>query len=206
VVNVTVSSPPAPVVVSLAPSPQTIVGRAWTNITPSARMRATGFTGAVRYRLNRALPPGLVINSTTGVISGKPRVTASGTWTMTASDGASSATAVVIIRISPKPQVPTTPVVLPPVVRPPGCTVVVKRTVRTNAGQVARVRVSASGGVGRAGEGKPDFTVVRGPGGEVWVCVTGRRAVTVTVQLTAPATIGYQAYSMAKKYMVRKLR
>jgi hypothetical protein len=71
-----------------------VVGTAITNMIPSV-------TGTVdTYSIDPALPAGLSLNATTGVISGTPSVAAaSGNYTVTASNAGGSATAQVTIAI-----------------------------------------------------------------------------------------------------------
>jgi hypothetical protein len=61
----------AAAVASLTPSSLTISGTVGTPITPTTAFSASNFVGAVTYTATN-LPPGLSINSSTGVISGTP--------------------------------------------------------------------------------------------------------------------------------------
>jgi hypothetical protein len=190
----------------ITPATQSVTGTAWVYLPPTAKMSAYGFTGPVTYRINPALPLGLTFDSLSGLVSGIAQVTASGTWTITGTDGANSDTATLTLRINAKRQVASPAVTLPATLNNPGCTVIVAKTVRTNAAQSATVRVTAAAGITRAGDTHSDFRVVRGSGGKVSVCVTGRRALTVTVALSAPAAPGYTSYSLTKRYSVMRVR
>jgi hypothetical protein len=84
----TIGAPPTP---SISPSSLSINGTAGTAITPTAGFTTSNFVGSVTYAApNR--PAGLLINSSTGVISGTPTNSGSGTFTVTAT-GATSGSA-----------------------------------------------------------------------------------------------------------------
>ena len=59
--------------------------------------------GTITYSISPALPAGISLNTTTGVISGTPTVAASGTYTVTAGNGCSSTSVSIIITVSPIP-------------------------------------------------------------------------------------------------------
>jgi hypothetical protein len=89
--------------VSLTPLVQTISGVVGTALTPSIAYTATGFTKTpIVYSILPALPAGLALNSATGVISGTSTTPiALQQFTVTANDGSSSATATVVILVTP---------------------------------------------------------------------------------------------------------
>lgn len=92
--------PADPAPVSISPASQTITGVVGTTIIPTTQMSHYGFTGPVTYSVRPSLPSGLRLNPTTGVVSGKPGATASGTWTIKGSDGTHTDTASLVLRIS----------------------------------------------------------------------------------------------------------
>lgn len=57
---------------SVSPSTQSVSGQQNVAITATSSLTATGFTGAVSYTVQPALPAGLTLNSSTGSISGTP--------------------------------------------------------------------------------------------------------------------------------------
>ena len=82
------AAPPTP---SISPSSLSINGTAGTAITPTAGFTNSNFVGSVTYAAANP-PAGLSINSSTGVISGTPSTSGSGTFTVTAT-GATSGSA-----------------------------------------------------------------------------------------------------------------
>ena len=85
---------------TLTPATQTINGKEASTIASSAALTAASFTRAVTYTINPALPNGLALDATTGVISGKPvAALASTVYTITATDGTYSATSAVTILV-----------------------------------------------------------------------------------------------------------
>jgi len=89
---------------SIAPATQTVTGNPGTPITPTTAYTATGLAGAVTYAITSGtLPDGLVLNPTTGVITGTPTETSSATVTITAtgaSFGQASATVTFSVTLS----------------------------------------------------------------------------------------------------------
>lgn len=59
---------------ALTPSTQKLSGAVGTAITPSSAPTPTGLNGSVSYAVSPALPAGLTLNTSTGVISGTPTV------------------------------------------------------------------------------------------------------------------------------------
>ncbi len=86
---------------SLSPSSQSITGVAGSTVT-SKTITGTGFTGAITYTVATALPNGLSINNSTGVISGIPSIAQKSTsYTIAASDGTATASTKVSIAVNP---------------------------------------------------------------------------------------------------------
>jgi YVTN family beta-propeller protein len=87
-------------IVSLTPTGQSVVGRVGTAITPTAPLVATEFDGPIVYGVSPALPDGLVLDSTTGVVSGSPTAAqTSGRYAITATGAAGVATVGLSIRV-----------------------------------------------------------------------------------------------------------
>jgi len=85
---------------ALTPTPQVVMARVGTAITPTTAYTATGLGTSRTFTVSPALPAGLSIAAATGVISGTPTATSATTaYTVTASDGTSSATARVSITV-----------------------------------------------------------------------------------------------------------
>ena len=87
---------------SIAPATNTISGNANKAITATAGYTSRNFLNAagVQYTISPALPTGLTINATTGVISGTPTSISSATYTVTGTSGAESASASLTINIA----------------------------------------------------------------------------------------------------------
>lgn len=62
----------------LLPATQTITGTSGIAIAPTAPLVGTEFGGTIAYTISPALPTGLTLNSTTGVISGATTITTPG--------------------------------------------------------------------------------------------------------------------------------
>lgn len=102
-VTITVSDP------SLSPATQSIETNMNAAITPTAALVAEGFPGTVGYTIAPALPAGLTLDSTTGVISGTPTVAqATATHTITGTDGVKTATTAVDVTVNPQTLDPAT--------------------------------------------------------------------------------------------------
>lgn len=76
---------------SVSPSTQTVTGTPGVAITPTSALTASGLNGTVTFS-SGALPSGLTLNTSTGVVSGTPTATSNATVTITAT-GSSSGTA-----------------------------------------------------------------------------------------------------------------
>ncbi len=102
---------PTAVQARLAPTPQTVKVDVGTPIT-TAVLAEFGFTGPVTYSISPVLPSGLSLDTETGVISGTPVATLSQTaFTITGSDGTTSALARVNLAVGADPTSTPTPVV-----------------------------------------------------------------------------------------------
>ena len=98
---------------SITPSTQSISGVATSAITPTTAYTPVNLTSPV-YTVSPALPAGLVISATTGVISGTPTSTSASTsYVVTATSGAQSATATVTLVVTAAPT-PTPVIYIPP--------------------------------------------------------------------------------------------
>ena len=77
-------------------------------MSPSTALTATGFGGVVSYGISPALPFGLSLNASTGVISGTPTTTQAATSFVITGTGETSgtATALVSLAISATPPLP----------------------------------------------------------------------------------------------------
>ncbi len=89
----------------MTPTSQTLKNPVNAPLPASAAITPIGFAGIVAYTISPALPTGLVIDSTTGIISGTPVLPQAATkYTLSASDGISgTATATVSIAITNPP-------------------------------------------------------------------------------------------------------
>ena len=89
---------------SISPTSRTITGKVGSAITPTSSLTATNFLGAVTYSISPALPVGLVMDTSTGVISGTPTETAtSKIFVITGVNGSDSANSDVTITIAAQP-------------------------------------------------------------------------------------------------------
>lgn len=89
-------------IAGLSPASQAVQGTAGAAITATTAFTATGFAGAMSYTVSPALPSGLNISQSTGVISGTPAAAqAASSYTVTATGAtAGTATAIVSIRVA----------------------------------------------------------------------------------------------------------
>ena len=87
-------------VASLAPATQTVSAATGRTITPTTAITATGFETPT-YTVAPALPAGLALNATTGVISGTPTaVSGAATYTITATQGTLTASTTLSIAVA----------------------------------------------------------------------------------------------------------
>jgi alpha-tubulin suppressor-like RCC1 family protein len=86
---------------SLSPATQTVSGSVGTAIASTTAYTATYFSGNISYSISPALPTGLLINSSTGVISGTPTAVGNPiSYTVTAVGSlAGNATAIITIGV-----------------------------------------------------------------------------------------------------------
>ena len=98
-ISITVSAAATP---SLSPSTQTVSGTVGSSITSTTAYTATNFTGTLSYAVSPALPSGLSLDTSTGVVSGTPSASQSATsYTITGTgSGSGSATATISITVS----------------------------------------------------------------------------------------------------------
>jgi hypothetical protein len=86
---------------ALSPATQSVNGVAGSPITPTTAYTATEIPGTKTFTITPALPAGLTLNASTGVVTGTPTVTlVATTFTVTASDGTASATATISLTIT----------------------------------------------------------------------------------------------------------
>ncbi|MFZ9727093.1 MAG: putative Ig domain-containing protein, partial [Ilumatobacteraceae bacterium] len=85
----------------ITPAAQSVSGVVGTAITATTAFTSTGISGTKVFVINPSLPGGLSINTATGVVSGTPtEASVAANYTVTASDGTTSATATITISIS----------------------------------------------------------------------------------------------------------
>ena len=136
-------------------------------------------------------------SGTTCTVSGLTNGTAytfSVVATNVAGDGPPSTTAAV----TPTSQAQTAKVKTPKKIKPKGKTVLLKKAVKTNAGQKAKAKVKVSP------KSKKYSKVKITKSGKVTIQTKGKKKLKVTLKLKAPATDRYTAYSYTKKWKVKK--
>jgi hypothetical protein len=85
----------------VTPAAQSVSGVVGSAITATTAYTVTGISGTKVFVISPTLPAGLSMNSSTGVVSGTPTASSvASNYTVTVSDGATSATATVTIAIS----------------------------------------------------------------------------------------------------------
>ena len=85
----------------VTPAAQSINGVVGTAITATSAYTVTGISGTKVFVISPTLPAGLSINTATGVVSGTPTASSvASNYTVTVSDGATSATATITIAVS----------------------------------------------------------------------------------------------------------
>jgi hypothetical protein len=93
----------AAVAAVLTPATQTLSGTVGSALTASSALSASGFSGAVSYAISPALPTGLSLNTSTGVVSGTPTAAQSATSYTLTGTGATSGTATTSLSITVAP-------------------------------------------------------------------------------------------------------
>lgn len=94
---------------TVSPASQQLAGTVGQEVTPTIPLQTTNIAGGVTYTIEPELPEGLSLSAQTGVVSGTPTQEASGTYTITATGGASgSAQAQLVLSIS-RPAAPSAP-------------------------------------------------------------------------------------------------
>jgi alpha-tubulin suppressor-like RCC1 family protein len=154
---------------------------------------------------------GCVTSGTSCVVSGLANGTAY-TFTVTARNAigtstpsAFSAPVIPTAPVTPQPaprplQKQTASVKVPKKIKYKGKTVLLKKTVRTNAAQKAKAKVTVKP------KKKKYSRVTTTTSGKVTITTRGKKKLNVTLKLTAPATSQYTAYSYTKKWTVKKKR
>ena len=85
----------------VTPAAQSVSGVVGTAISATTAYTVTGISGTKVFVISPTLPAGLSINTSTGVVSGTPSAASvAANYTVTVSDGATSATATITIAVS----------------------------------------------------------------------------------------------------------
>jgi len=110
VINVTTSVALPIVPPALTPTTQSVIGVVNTQISSTQPLASANFSTTPVITISPALPAGLSIDATTGVISGTPSVTAAqATYTVTATAGSQTATSAVTLVVTAAPTPTLTP-------------------------------------------------------------------------------------------------
>lgn len=89
------------VAAAITPTTQSVSGSAGEAITPTTALTPVGFPVAPTYTVSPALPDGLSLNSSTGVVSGTPTASQlAQTYTITGTGGGFSATTELVVAVS----------------------------------------------------------------------------------------------------------
>jgi hypothetical protein len=88
----------------ITPAQQSPVLEDGIEMTPTDAFVPTGFTGTVTYSISPTIPDGLSFDTTTGIVSGTPTTpSASADYTVTATDGTYTATAIITMGVASRP-------------------------------------------------------------------------------------------------------
>ena len=100
--------------------------------------------------------------------------------------------------MTPAPLKQTATVKVPKKIKYKGKTVLLKKAVKTSAGQKAKSKVTVKP------KGKKYSKVRTTKKGKVTILTRGKKTLKVTLKLTAPATSQYASYSHIKRWKVKK--
>ena len=100
--------------------------------------------------------------------------------------------------VTPQSAAQTATVKTPKKIKSKGKTVLLKKSVKTNAGQKAKAKVTVKP------KGKKYAKVTISKKGKVTIKTTGKKTLKVTLKLSAPATDTFTSYSFTKKWKVKK--
>ena len=195
--NSAASAPVTPFTVPGAPfAPPAVAGNQDASVSWSPA--DNGGSAITKYTATAA-PGGAscTTSGTTCTVSGLTNGTAytfSVVATNVAGDGPPSTTAAV----TPTSQAQTAKVKTPKKIKPKGKTVLLKKAVKTNAGQKAKATVKVSP------KSKKYSKVKITKSGKVTIQTKGKKKLKVTLKLKAPATDRYTAYKYTKKWKVKK--
>lgn len=191
VVPLSVPSAPVGVTASVAGTPGA-ADVAWLAPDSNGGLSITG------YKVSAS--PGGQTCTTTGTSCTISGLRAGGTYTfaVVASNALGDGPAGVSAAVSLAKNNQTAKVSLPKKIRFDGKTTLLKKTVGTNAGQKAKVRVTVRP------KGKKYAKVTKSKKGKVVIQTKGERRLRVRLTLTAPATPEFNAYSKVKRWRVKK--
>jgi len=197
VFTLTVLSPVAVATRSLPPASSTG--------TYQVPLAATGGAGPYTWSVSSpALPPGLRLDPTTGVVAATALNPGTFTFRVHVNDSYGNAATRVLTLVATGAAVAQSQscATLPASLPVKGSVLVAKAGCRTSAGQLVTVTVRCVWGIVRTGDMRM-CAVVRDRRGNQLVRTYGYRPVTVQVTLSDPATTGYRAYRVAKTYRIQ---
>lgn len=103
---------PTPGVPTITPASQSLAGVVGTAVAATTAFRLSNFTQAPTFTVSPALPAGLAIDATTGVVSGTPTQSHPSTdHTVTATAGGATATSILSVAVTAAPVTPSMVVV-----------------------------------------------------------------------------------------------
>jgi hypothetical protein len=168
-------------------------------------LAAIGGAGPYTWSVSSpALPPGLHLNPTTGVIAATALTPGTFSFRVHVNDshGNAATRELTLVATSSALAQSQSCATLPASLPVKGMKLVAKAGCRTSAGQVVTVTARCVWGISRAGDMRM-CAVVRDSRGNQSVRTYGYQPVTVQVTLSAPATSGYLAYRVVKTYRIR---